>query len=170
MHWQYRTICRGQNSILHNLYALLGPKTHDYISFYGLRAYGRLFEDGPVATSQVLSLTNANAICIYCQINSLRYWQMLVVLFHNDLQFLGNIIFERLSADHDSWIFELIHCVLILLQVYVHSKVMIIDDSIALIGSANINDRSLLGSRDSEVSVGLFLFILRWELTDLKVN
>lgn len=56
------------------------------------------------------------------------------------------------------------------MQVYVHSKVMIIDDSIALIGSANINDRSLLGSRDSEVSVGLYLFILRWELTDLKVN
>lgn len=40
---------------------------------------------------------------------------------------------------------------LLFLQVYVHSKVMIIDDCAALIGSANINDRSLLGSRDSEV-------------------
>ncbi|XP_044486732.1 phospholipase D zeta 1 isoform X1 [Mangifera indica] len=89
MHWQYRTICRGQNSILHNLFELLGPKTHDYISFYGLRSYGRLFEGGPVATSQV----------------------------------------------------------------YVHSKIMIIDDCVALIGSANINDRSLLGSRDSEIGV-----------------
>lgn len=38
-------------------------------------------------------------------------------------------------------------------QVYVHSKIMIIDDRAALIGSANINDRSLLGSRDSEVSI-----------------
>ncbi|XP_058212536.1 phospholipase D zeta 1 isoform X1 [Rhododendron vialii] len=89
MHWQYRTICRGQYSILHNLSDLLGPKLHDYISFYGLRAYGRLFEGGPVATSQV----------------------------------------------------------------YVHSKIMIIDDCISLIGSANINDRSLLGSRDSEIGV-----------------
>jgi phospholipase D1/2 len=53
MHWQYRTICRGQNSVLHNLYDLLGPKTHDYISFYGLRAYGQLFNGGPVVTSQV---------------------------------------------------------------------------------------------------------------------
>ncbi|KAL6990016.1 Phospholipase D zeta 1, partial [Sarracenia purpurea var. burkii] len=89
MHWQYRTICRGQNSILHNLYDVLGPKMHDYISFYGLRAYGRLFEGGPVATSPV----------------------------------------------------------------YVHSKIMIIDDCMSLIGSANINDRSLLGSRDSEIGV-----------------
>lgn len=53
MHWQYRTICRGPNSILHNLYELLGSKFHDYISFYGLRAYGKLFDGGPVATSQV---------------------------------------------------------------------------------------------------------------------
>ncbi|KAJ8766839.1 hypothetical protein K2173_009098 [Erythroxylum novogranatense] len=89
MHWQYRTICRGKNSILHNLYDLLGPRTQDYISFYGLRAYGQLFDGGPVATSQV----------------------------------------------------------------YVHSKIMIIDDCAALIGSANINDRSLLGSRDSEIGI-----------------
>lgn len=89
MHWQYRTICRGQNSILHNLNDLLGSKIHDYISFYGLRNYGRLSDGGPVATSQV----------------------------------------------------------------YVHSKIMIVDDCITLIGSANINDRSLLGSRDSEIGV-----------------
>ncbi|KAK1417718.1 hypothetical protein QVD17_26852 [Tagetes erecta] len=89
MHWQYRTISRGDNSILHNLNALLGPKTNDYISFYGLRTYGRLGDDGPVATSQV----------------------------------------------------------------YVHSKVMIVDDRITLIGSSNINDRSLLGHRDSEIGV-----------------
>ncbi|BBH06514.1 phospholipase D P1 [Prunus dulcis] len=89
MHWQYRTISWEKHSILHNLKVLLGPKTHDYISFYGLRTYGRLFEGGPVSTSQV----------------------------------------------------------------YVHSKVMIIDDCVALIGSSNINDRSLIGSRDSEIGV-----------------
>ncbi|MQL92978.1 hypothetical protein Taro_025613, partial [Colocasia esculenta] len=89
MHWQYRTICRGPNSILQNLYDIMGPKAHDYISFYGLRAYGRLCDNGPLATNQV----------------------------------------------------------------YVHSKTMIVDDRIAIIGSANINDRSLLGSRDSEIGV-----------------
>ncbi len=33
--------------------------------------------------------------------------------------------------------------------IYVHSKLMIVDDRFMIIGSANINDRSLLGSRDS---------------------
>ncbi|AES61429.2 phospholipase D p2-like protein [Medicago truncatula] len=88
-HWQYRTISRERHSILHNLDAIIGRKTHDYISFYGLRSHGRLHPDGPMATSQV----------------------------------------------------------------YVHSKLMIIDDRVALIGSSNINDRSLLGSRDSEIGV-----------------
>ena len=32
---------------------------------------------------------------------------------------------------------------------------MIVDDRIAIIGSANINDRSLDGSRDSEIAVVL---------------
>ncbi|XP_027363976.1 phospholipase D zeta 1-like isoform X2 [Abrus precatorius] len=88
-HWQYRTISREKHSILHNLEAILGSKTHDYISFYGLRSHGRLYENGPMATSQV----------------------------------------------------------------YVHSKLMIIDDRVAFIGSSNINDRSLLGLRDSEIGV-----------------
>lgn len=97
MHWQYRTISRERTSILDNLSALLGPKTQEYISFYGLRSYGRLFEDGPIATSQI----------------------------------------------------------------YVHSKLMIVDDRIAVIGSSNINDRSLLGSRDSEVLSQLqFIFFM----------
>lgn len=35
-------------------------------------------------------------------------------------------------------------------QLYIHAKIIIVDDRIALIGSANINERSLLGTRDSE--------------------
>eukprot|EP01004_Peranema_trichophorum_P004628 NODE_3538_length_1332_cov_72.497932_g3092_i0.p1 GENE.NODE_3538_length_1332_cov_72.497932_g3092_i0~~NODE_3538_length_1332_cov_72.497932_g3092_i0.p1 ORF type:complete len:230 (+),score=34.26 NODE_3538_length_1332_cov_72.497932_g3092_i0:574-1263(+) len=38
--------------------------------------------------------------------------------------------------------------------IYVHSKLMIVDDSYVLLGSANINQRSLAGSRDSEIAVG----------------
>ncbi|KAK3402072.1 hypothetical protein B0T20DRAFT_389980 [Sordaria brevicollis] len=35
-------------------------------------------------------------------------------------------------------------------QLYIHAKCIIVDDRIALIGSANINERSMLGNRDSE--------------------
>ncbi|KAK8689373.1 hypothetical protein V6N13_088094 [Hibiscus sabdariffa] len=87
--WQYRTISREKTSILHHLNTKVGPKMWDYISFYGLRSYGRLSDGGHIVTSQV----------------------------------------------------------------YVHSKLMIIDDRLAVIGSSNINDRSLLGSRDSEIGV-----------------
>jgi len=38
-------------------------------------------------------------------------------------------------------------------MIYVHSKLMIVDDQKMIIGSQNINDRSLLGSRDSEIGV-----------------
>ncbi|CAG2219287.1 PLD1_2 [Mytilus edulis] len=37
--------------------------------------------------------------------------------------------------------------------VYVHSKLMIVDDDTVIMGSANINDRSMLGDRDSEIAV-----------------
>lgn len=92
MHWQYRSICRGKNSLLERLSSELGERTvEDFITFYGLRSHGKLHESGALATSQI----------------------------------------------------------------YVHSKIMIVDDWSVLIGSANINDRSLLGSRDSELGVVL---------------
>lgn len=37
--------------------------------------------------------------------------------------------------------------------IYIHSKLIIADDRRCLIGSANINDRSQVGDRDSEVCV-----------------
>jgi len=36
--------------------------------------------------------------------------------------------------------------------VYVHSKMMIVDDAVVLVGSANVNQRSLDGTRDTEIS------------------
>ena len=38
--------------------------------------------------------------------------------------------------------------------IYVHSKMMVVDDSYVIIGSANINQRSMAGSRDTEICVG----------------
>ena len=38
-------------------------------------------------------------------------------------------------------------------MVYVHSKLMIIDDQYLIVGSANLNERSLAGDRDTEICV-----------------
>lgn len=41
-------------------------------------------------------------------------------------------------------------------MIYVHSKGMIVDDEYVIIGSANINQRSLEGTRDSEIAMGAY--------------
>jgi phospholipase D1/2 len=41
----------------------------------------------------------------------------------------------------------------LLAELYIHSKILIADDRIAIIGSANLNDRSQLGYHDSEIAV-----------------
>eukprot|EP01012_Entosiphon_sulcatum_P017982 TRINITY_DN2272_c0_g1_i2.p1 TRINITY_DN2272_c0_g1~~TRINITY_DN2272_c0_g1_i2.p1 ORF type:complete len:1003 (+),score=261.19 TRINITY_DN2272_c0_g1_i2:254-3262(+) len=40
-------------------------------------------------------------------------------------------------------------------MIYVHSKFMVVDDEFALVGSANINERSMAGDRDTEIAVGM---------------
>ncbi|XP_044107729.1 phospholipase D1 isoform X3 [Neovison vison] len=87
MHFNYRTMCRGENSILGQLKEKLGNQWINYISFCGLRT-------------------------------------------HAELE--GNLVTEL---------------------IYVHSKLLIADDNTVIIGSANINDRSMLGKRDSEMAV-----------------
>ncbi|XP_037381005.1 phospholipase D1 isoform X2 [Talpa occidentalis] len=87
MHFNYRTMCRGENSILGQLKEKLGNQWINYISFCGLRT-------------------------------------------HSTLE--GNLVTEL---------------------IYVHSKLLIADDNTVIIGSANINDRSMLGKRDSEMAV-----------------
>lgn len=62
---------------------------------------------------------------------------------NNYLFFLG----LRTHAKHKKPVTEM---------VYVHSKLMILDDRFVIMGSANINDRSMLGNRDSEIGVFFF--------------
>lgn len=86
MQFQYRSICRGPNSIFGRLKAA-GIEPEDYIQFFSLRQWGKI----------------------------------------------GN---NTLVTE----------------QLYIHAKTIIVDDRIVLIGSANINERSMLGNRDSEVA------------------
>uniref|UniRef100_A0A8C6TDQ6 phospholipase D n=1 Tax=Neogobius melanostomus TaxID=47308 RepID=A0A8C6TDQ6_9GOBI len=87
MHFNYRTMNRGDQSIISQLRKEMGDQWMNYISIAGLRT-------------------------------------------HADLE--GKLVTEL---------------------IYVHSKMLIADDNTVIIGSANINDRSMLGKRDSEVAV-----------------
>ena len=51
-------------------------------------------------------------------------------------------------------------------QLYIHAKVIIVDDRIALIGSANINERSMLGLRDSECAAVVRDTDMLWSTMD----
>ncbi|KAH8178879.1 phospholipase D active site motif domain-containing protein [Sarocladium implicatum] len=81
---QYRSICRGDQSIFGRLRAL-GIDPEEYIQFFSLRQWG-ILGSGALVTEQL----------------------------------------------------------------YIHAKTIIVDDRVALIGSANINERSMRGDRDSE--------------------
>lgn len=41
-------------------------------------------------------------------------------------------------------------------MIYVHAKGMIVDDEYVIMGSANINQRSLAGSKDTEIAMGAY--------------
>ena len=51
-------------------------------------------------------------------------------------------------------------------QLYIHAKVIIVDDRIALIGSANINERSMVGNRDSECAAVVRDTDMLWSTMD----
>lgn len=61
----------------------------------------------------------------------------------------GSILEENWNKDDpesevQNWIQE---------ELYIHSKLLIVDDRIAVCGSSNLNDRSQMGSHDSELSI-----------------
>lgn len=41
-------------------------------------------------------------------------------------------------------------------MIYVHAKGMIVDDEYVIVGSANINQRSMAGTKDTELAVGAY--------------
>jgi phosphatidylserine/phosphatidylglycerophosphate/cardiolipin synthase-like enzyme len=75
----------------------------------------------------------------------------------------GNSLYERLKRHHinpDDYIFitglrthQEFSKTIETEMVYIHSKLMIVDDRKSVIGSANINDRSMMGYKDSEICV-----------------
>lgn len=48
-------------------------------------------------------------------------------------------------------------------MIYVHAKGMIVDDEYVIMGSANLNQRSLDGSRDTEIAMGAYQPKYTWK-------
>jgi len=77
----------------------------------------------------------------------------------------GNSILEKLASDFpgvDLSEYISFHCLrnwgelggqTVTTHIYIHTKICIVDDRIAIVGSANINDRSMRGTHDSEIAV-----------------
>ncbi|GAA5853479.1 hypothetical protein JCM8547_002472 [Rhodosporidiobolus lusitaniae] len=66
---------------------------------------------------------------------------------HHAMAGQGSLMDERWSGTEESE-----RKAFVTEELYIHSKLMIVDDSRVIIGSANINDRSQLGDRDSEIA------------------
>ncbi|GAV79648.1 C2 domain-containing protein/PLDc domain-containing protein/PLD_C domain-containing protein [Cephalotus follicularis] len=47
-------------------------------------------------------------------------------------------------------------------MIYIHSKGMIVDDEFVILGSANINQRSMDGTRDTEIAMGAYQTHFTW--------
>jgi phospholipase D1/2 len=55
-------------------------------------------------------------------------------------------------------------------MVYVHSKMMIVDDEYLIIGSANLNERSLAGNRDSEICAAFWPDLSKKESAKARIQ
>ena len=79
-----------------------------------------------------------------------QWTQYLTVL--NMRNYGVTVEYERDPVTNDEEFKREIGRYLVTEQIYIHSKLMIVDDAVAIIGSANTNDRSLTGNGDTEIA------------------
>lgn len=125
---QYKSICRGAHSIVEKLKEKGIKDVDNYISFYNLRSYDRI-------NSSRFGQKNSGYKDIADSVSS---------CYMLDGPALSSMTWDSDQDEMDAFVSE---------QLYVHSKCLIADDQIVIIGSANLNDRSLLGDHDSEIAV-----------------
>ncbi|KAL9650265.1 hypothetical protein ABK040_014920 [Willaertia magna] len=133
MKYTYKTIKHGPNSIYsyikRHVQGATDTDIEQYISFYTLRNYGFLNnkENYDTGDASIIKLGDDSSSSSDDSDSD----------EDEHFKIKSTITGKKAVTEH----------------VYVHSKLMIIDDNVTIIGSANINDRSLLGTRDSEIAV-----------------
>ncbi|CAG8468958.1 364_t:CDS:10 [Diversispora eburnea] len=152
MHWQYVSICRGGRSVLEKIKSA-GVNPEDYISFFALRNYGKISQVESISTNGSVKdkTVNINPSSIDASVESNEDSQE----SKNHENEFPNVSENnpvdnkqvKPSGDANN------KFVYITEEVYIHSKLLIVDDKYVIIGSANLNDRSQLGYRDSEIAI-----------------
>lgn len=148
MHFQYVTISRGGNSIIEKLKELdIDPD--QYISFFSLRNWGKIKVPKPPTNDSGTVFGDEQAIKNpfddhYLDLSRLHTNTSAATTTERRGSSQSNS--SQFQADDDRY-----HYVSELL--YIHDKLMIVDDRVVIMGSANINDRSQLGNRDSEIAM-----------------
>ncbi|KAI9311735.1 hypothetical protein BX666DRAFT_2143485 [Dichotomocladium elegans] len=179
-HYQYISICRSYHSVLSQIKEANIPP-EKYIGFYSLRNWGRIKapppscssptpsgikEDSPIdsmatiigtesQSSSSKNFKSSNGAALLTRSNSGKQgWKRTRNRAENnpggpEEALRRTRLASTRSRDNEyadrrmDYVTE---------QIYIHSKLMIVDDSIVLCGSANLNDRSQLGNRDSEIA------------------
>jgi phospholipase D1/2 len=150
--WQYRTIINSKGSILNTLRETF-PKANleDYISFYCLRSHGMLNNEFYIHEhdEQVEAHEQREKSKGKTNLNGLADIKTSGDKDENEDDEAENR--NAMNVKTQKRIFTDTGKRVVTEQIYVHSKLMIVDDRVCVIGSANINDRSMLGNRDSEI-------------------
>lgn len=179
MYYQYISICSGPNSIYEKLKKQnINPE--EYIRFYSLRSYDRInrpkieemmardagytpHRDGKPLTEQ--------------EVEDIRVSHKPVppagfVLPEQREQIAsGSIAHDamsnhRNSINNEPWVNDSVNSQprseaderqeasdYVTEELYIHAKLLIADDRVVIMGSANLNDRSQCGDRDSEIAM-----------------
>lgn len=177
MEFQYNSISRGGHSIIEKLTQAGIVHPDQYINFYNLRNYDRLNTSATMQRAQDESGVQYDDARrefddhvergydgysrdehVEGRLGSQyrRYqeaaqrqddntWDTISAAYMHNGPDLDSIPWEGdAEAEIDAYVSE---------ELYIHSKVLIADDRLVICGSANLNDRSQLGTHDSEIAV-----------------
>lgn len=174
MKYQYNSISRGGHSIIERLKQAGIEDPTDYISFYNLRNFDRIntsttmkeaeqkagvgYEEarkehddqvgaGNFPRGEGTGGTTASYKKYQKQAQTVvdKTKNSIVAAYMDGPDELSDFIWDgNADAEMDAFVSE---------ELYIHTKLLIADDRLVICGSANLNDRSQLGTHDSEIAV-----------------
>ncbi|KAG2212699.1 hypothetical protein INT47_000676, partial [Mucor saturninus] len=174
--YQYRSISRGKHSVFEQLKKANIPIA-DYIGFYSLRNWGKV-KVSPTKESNISSTIKDSIIQSPTLlphrrniINKRRGLNRVRANSQNkSTEEFNNLLQQQqqqeILLEQQQNVYNDGRLDFLTEQVYIHSKLMIVDDRTVICGSANLNDRSQLGNRDSEIAV----VIEDTDLVDSRMN